>query len=620
MSDRPESGYSAAPAQAKALPQGSRLLAMLRRLRPYAQGSGPYLALIVLAVIVTAITEPLVPALMKPLLDRGFGDNRLALWIVPVALISLFAVRGLSTFAAKYSTSAVAYGIVERLSAAQFAVLHRAHPSLYTHNTASSLVNTMVYEVQTGATFVVSSLLTLAKNILSVIALLAYLLYLNWQLTLIVFSIGPAIAWTIQTLSKRLHKLTKQSQSATDALAYVVEENVLAWRTVRLHHAQPSQQQRFAGIARNLRRLAVKSTIASAAVMPITQILAAVALSAVITAALWQSAAHNAVGGTSVGGFVAFVTAMLLLITPLRALSEIAGTLTRGLTALERGLDLLEHTPMEASGTYRPVSPVSPVSLVSPVSPATQSPEPLPLKFEGVHLTYANAEQTALAGIDLDIAPGRTMALVGSSGSGKTTLVNLLPRFVDASQGRVLLGGMDIREWQIDALRAQFSFVSQDVVMLSDTVAANVALGEQPDAARVMAALQAAHLEEWVNALPQGMQTQVGHNASTLSGGQRQRLAIARALYKNAPIVILDEATSALDTESEQAVKAALAKLTAGRTTLIIAHRLSTIEHADEIVVMQQGRIVERGTHAQLIATSGHYARLHQLGSATGSV
>lgn len=585
----------------KAQPGGSRLVAMLRRLRPYAQGSGPFLALIVLAVIVTAITEPLVPALMKPLLDRGFGDKRLALWIVPVALISLFAVRGLSTFVAKYGTSAVAYGIVEKLAAAQFAVLHRAHPSLYTQNTASSLVNTMVYEVQTGATFVVNSLLTLAKNVLSVVALLAYLLYLNWQLTLIVFSVGPAIAWTIQTLSKRLHKLTKQSQSATDQLAYVVEENVLAWRTVRLHHAQPSQQERFAGIARNLRRLAVKSTIASAAVMPVTQILAAVALSAVITAALWQ----NAATGTSVGGFVAFVTAMLLLITPLRALSEIAGTLTRGLTALERGLDLLEHTPQETSGAYRP---------------AAESVASLPLKFEGVHLTYSNAEQTALAGIDLDVAPGRTMALVGSSGSGKTTLVNLLPRFVDASQGRVLLGGIDIREWQIDALRAQFSFVSQDVVMFSDTVAANVALGEQPDAPRVMAALRAAHLEEWVNALPHGIQTQVGHNASTLSGGQRQRLAIARALYKNAPIVILDEATSALDTESEQAVKAALAKLTAGRTTLIIAHRLSTIEHADEIVVMHQGRIVERGTHAQLISASGHYARLHSLSSTTGSV
>jgi ATP-binding cassette, subfamily B, bacterial MsbA len=579
---------------------GSRLLATLRRLRPYAQGSGSYLALIVIAVIVTAITEPLVPALMKPLLDRGFGGNRLALWIVPVALISLFAVRGLSTFVAKYGTSALTYGIVERLAAAQFAVLHKAHPSLYTKNTASSLVNTMVYELQVGATTVVNTLLSLAKNLLSVIALLAYLLYLNWQLTLIVFSVGPAMAWTIQALSKRLHKLTKQSQSATDELAYVVEENVLAWRTVRLHQAQAAQQHRFAGLAYSLRRLAVKSTIASAAVMPVTQILAAVALSAVITAALWQSSTT----GISVGGFAAFVTAMLLLITPLRAMSEIAGSLTRGLTALERGLDLLEHTPQEKSGAYRP-------SLASAA---------LTLQFEGVHLTYPGTEQNALAGIDLEIAPGRTIALVGSSGSGKTTLVNLLPRFVDATQGRVLLGGVDLREWQIDALRAQFSFVSQDVVMFSETVAANVALGEVPDAERVKAALQAAHLESWVSALPQGIDTPVGHNANTLSGGQRQRLAIARALYKDAPIVILDEATSALDTESEQAVKAALVKLTSGRTTLIIAHRLSTIEHADEIIVMHQGRIVERGTHAQLIASAGHYARLHQLGSATGSV
>ena len=581
--------------------KGSDLFAMLRRLRPYAQGSGPYLALIALAVIVTAITEPLVPALMKPLLDRGFGDNRIALWIVPVALISLFTVRGLSTFVAKYGTSAVAFGMVERMAAAQFAVLHRAHPSLYTSHTASSLVNTMVYELQIGATTVVNALLTLAKNLLSVMALLGYLLYLNWQLTLIVFSVGPPIAWTIQTLSKRLHRLTKQSQSATDQLAYVVEENVLAWRTVRLHHAQLAQQQRFAALAQTLRRLALKSTIAAGAVMPITQILAAIALSAVIMAALWQTAST----GTSVGGFVAFVTAMLLLITPLRALSEVAGNLTRGLTALGRGLDLLEHTPQESSGTFQS---------------AASSLIPLPLHFENVHLTYANAEQSALDGIDLEISPGRTIALVGSSGSGKTSLVNLLPRFVDACEGRVLLGGVDLRDWQIDALRAQFSFVSQDVVMFSDTVAANVALGEAPDPARVMAALQAAHLTDWASALPQGIDTPVGHNASTLSGGQRQRLAIARALYKNAPIVILDEATSALDTESEQAVKSALAKLTAGRTTLIIAHRLSTIEHADEIVVMHQGRIVERGTHAQLIAVSGHYARLHRLGSSMGSV
>jgi ATP-binding cassette, subfamily B, bacterial MsbA len=282
-----------------------------------------------------------------------------------------------------------------------------------------------------------------------------------------------------------------------------------------------------------------------------------------------------------------------------RALSETAGHLTRALTALERGLDLLEHTPQESSGHYHP-----------PQSSTTS----LPLRFDNVHLRYPHAERSALAGVTLDIAPGRTVALVGSSGSGKTSLVNLLPRFVDASEGRVLLGGVDIQEWDTVALRQQFSFVSQDVVMFSETVAANVALGETPDALRVMQALEAAALKDWVNSLPQGIDTEVGHNASTLSGGQRQRLAIARALYKNAPIVVLDEATSALDTESEQAVKAALAKLTAGRTTLIIAHRLSTIEHADDIVVMHEGSIVEQGSHSALLARNGHYARLHQLG------
>ncbi len=599
MSDQAPHAVPDAPAPPV---QGSmRLMAMLRRLRPYAQGSLPHIVLVAVAVIVTAITEPLVPALLKPLLDRGFGDSRLALWIVPVSLISLFAVRGLSTFVAKYGTSALAYGIVERLAAAQFAILHKAHPSLYTNQTASSLVNTMVYEVQTGATILINSLLSLAKNLLSVVALLGYLLYLNWQLTLIVFAVVPPIAFAIQAFSKRLHKLTKQSQSATDELAYVVEENVLAWRTVRLHQAQPSQQKRFGDLARSLRRLAVKSTIASAAIMPITQILAAVALSAVITAALWQ----NATTGTSVGGFVAFVTAMLLLITPLRALSEIAGSLTRGLTALERGLDLLEKTPQEKSGAYQP---------------ATDLNTPLHLSFDNVHLSYPNADSSALAGVSLDIAPGRTVALVGSSGSGKTTLVNLLPRFVDATEGRVLLGGVDLREWQIDALRQQFSFVSQDVVMFSETVAANVALGEKLDITRVKNALEAAHLGDWLQSLPQGLDTPVGHNANTLSGGQRQRLAIARALYKNAPIVILDEATSALDTESEQAVKTALAQLMQYRTTIIIAHRLSTIEHADEIVVMHQGRIIERGSHGQLIALNGHYARLHKLGQVSGSV
>jgi ATP-binding cassette, subfamily B, bacterial MsbA len=282
----------------------------------------------------------------------------------------------------------------------------------------------------------------------------------------------------------------------------------------------------------------------------------------------------------------------------LRGLSEAAGPLTRGMAALERGLDLMDNTPKEQGGSHRPASQ-----------------QPLDIEFQHVSLRYPSADTAALNQFSVHIPAGRTVALVGSSGSGKTSLVNLLPRFVDATSGQVLLGGVDVRQWDVQALRAQFSFVSQDVVMFSETIGANVALGETLDEARVMHALLAAHLGDFVNSLPQGIHTPVGHNANTLSGGQRQRLAIARALYKNAPIVVLDEATSALDTESEVAVKNALATLTAGRTTLIIAHRLSTIEHADEILVMQQGQMIERGTHSTLLASQSHYARLHQLGT-----
>lgn len=588
----------AAEAAQSSMPR-AKLGDLLRRLKPYSEGSSKFLALIIVSIFATALTEPLIPAMMKPFLDRGFSAGGIPLWIVPMALIGVFAMRGLSSFVAKYATSALAYQVVERLASAQFANLHRAHPVLYTRQTSSSLVNTMVYEVQAGATLLTGALLALAKDVLAAVALLTYLMVLNWQLTLIALSVGPAIAWVIRTLAKRLHRLTKQSQTATDELAYVVEENVLAWRTVRLHAAQDAQERRFGTLARSLRRLAVKSTIATAAIMPITQILASVALSAVICAALWQ----NASTGATVGGFVAFVTAMLMLIGPLRGLSEMTGPLTRGMAALERGLDLMQDTPKEQGGSFAPAST-----------------NPLHLEFKSVSLHYPNAESPALDCISLQIPAGRTVALVGASGSGKTSLVNLLPRFVDASSGQVLLGGVDIKEWQLQALRAQFSFVSQDVVMFSDTVAANVALGEAINEARIEQALQAANLANFVCTLPQGMHTMVGHNANTLSGGQRQRLAIARALYKNAPIVVLDEATSALDTESEQTIKTALAALTAGRTTLIIAHRLSTIEHADEIIVMHRGHIAERGSHAELLGLQGHYARLYQLGSAIGSV
>ena len=584
---------SAAPAGAPAA-RGT-VWQRLRRFLPYFSGSGWALPCMVLATVLAAVTEPVIPALMKPLLDDGFKGGAFSLWVVPAALMGLFALRGLAGFVAQYSLAYMANQAMVALRGRLFATLQAAPMTLFGQSSASTLSNTVVYEVQTGTTLLVNAMLSLLKDSLTLVALMAYLLYINWKLTLIVLCIFPAVAWVMKVLSRRLHRITQASQQATDRLAYVVEENVLAHRVVRLHGAQPGQQGRFDALNAELRRLAMKSTIAASAMTPLTQLLAAAALSAVICTALWQSSTS----GITVGGFASFVTAMLMLIAPIKHLSESAAPITRGLAAVERGLDLIEGTPPEAGGSH---------------AAARAQGE---LHLHDVTVRYAGATHDALDRVNLHVTPGQTLALVGSSGSGKTTLINLLPRFVEPTSGQITLDGVPLAGWRLDALRRQYSFVSQDVVMFNDTIAANVALGLPLDRARVQQALDAANLGDFVKALPQGMDSPVGHNAAQLSGGQRQRLAIARALYKDAPILILDEATSALDTESEQAVKSALQRLMAGRTSLVIAHRLSTIEHADRIVVMNAGRIVESGTHGELLRAGGHYARLHSL-AATG--
>ncbi|ROZ68613.1 lipid A export permease/ATP-binding protein MsbA [Ramlibacter sp. WS9] len=567
------------------------LRSRIAQLLPYFKGAGWSMPGLLIATIVVALTEPVIPALMKPLLDRGFQGGTLYLWVVPVALLGLFGIRGLAGFIAQYSLAYMANHAMVRLRSRLFGRLLDAPMTLFGQTSASALSNTVVYEVQTGTLLLVNAMLSLIKDTLTLVALMGYLLYLNWKLTLIVLVIFPGVAYVMKVLSKRLHRITQASQKATDRLAYVVEENVLAHRVVRLHEAQQAQGERFERLSSELRRLAMKSTIAASAMTPLTQMLAALALSAVICTALWQSSTS----GITVGAFAAFVTAMLMLISPIKHLSEVASPITRGLAAVERGLDLIQNTPPEQEGTHEAAHARG------------------ELVLEGVTVRYAGSNRDALEAVSLRVDPGQTMALVGSSGSGKTTLVNLLPRFVEITSGRITLDGVELRDWRLSALRRQFSFVSQDVVMFNDTIAANVTLGLPPDRERIARALEAANLDAHVAGLPEGMDTVVGHNATQLSGGQRQRLAIARALYKDAPILVLDEATSALDTESEQAVKSALQRLMAGRTTLIIAHRLSTIEHADRILVMGAGKIVEEGSHDELLRRNGHYARLYNL-------
>jgi len=573
-----------------------RLGERLRRIAPFFSGTGRGFLLALIGAIVAAATEPAIPALLKVLLDDGMKQSAIPLWVVPIAVVGLTLIRGGAGFVSQYGLAWAANRGTQTMRRAMFQRVLDAEPLLFTRNTASNLVNTLTFEVQNGANQLVYSVQSLVGDSLRFVALLGYLVWLNWQLTVFVAVLLPAVAYVMRKFSRRLHRLTVEGQHSTDELAYVVEENVLAWRSVRLHAAQASQAARFETVSNKLRRLSMKSIVAAATMTPITQVLASCALAAVIVAALWQSS-H---GGSSVGSFVAFIVAMLQLVPPIKHLSELAGPITRGLAALDKGVALIDGSRPERGGSFDPGRSAGHIAL------------------RGVTLRYRAAQAPALDRIDLELRAGETVALVGPSGAGKTTLVNLLPRFLEPTSGTLLLDGRALADWDVLALRRQFALVSQDVVLFNDTVAANVSLGtsgegDGADRERIRSALASANLLEFAESLPNGLDTVVGHNASEFSGGQRQRLAIARAIYKNAPILILDEATSALDSESERLVQQALDRLMKGRTSLVIAHRLSTIERADRIVVIDAGRVVESGSHAELLAAGGLYARLHSL-------
>ena len=551
------------------------------------------LLLVLVAMSITAATEPAVAAMMKLLLDKGFSETRnFSLWLVPLFVVGVFVIRGLSTFTTTYLMSAISGRLISTLRQQMFRRLLDVPLDFYRDNSTGKIINAMMLEVNQVLDLIRSVMIVVIRDSLTVIGLLSYLFWLNWKLTLVIIVLGPVIAFVVRITAQRLKRLIVQNQTLNAELTQTIEETTRAQHVIKIFGGQQYESRRFEQRSERLRGFMLRVASTSATTEPITQFINSLSVSVIIMIALSQAGDGN----MTVGGFASFITAMLMTLTPLKHLAAVNGPLQRGLAAGSTVFGIIDSAPERETG----------VVLHERASGK--------LDFEHVGFSYPNQKQAALSDISLSIAPGETIALVGMSGGGKTTLVNLVPEFFAPTEGRILLDGQPISDIALTSLRAQMAMVSQHVVLFDDTVAANIAYGDpQPNRQKIEEAARAAHLSDVIDNLPEAYETMIGDNGMRLSGGQRQRLAIARAIYKNAPILILDEATSALDTESERAVQMALDTLMKNRTTLVIAHRLSTIEHANRIVVLQEGRIAEIGSHAQLLAANGVYAHLYHL-------
>jgi ATP-binding cassette, subfamily B, bacterial MsbA len=553
------------------------------------------LALAIFFMTGAAVTQPTLAVAMKPLLDEGFsGAKPEYVWQVPLVIVGLILFRGVCNFFSDYLLAWVANNVLLGVRRDMFEKLLTMPDSDFKKGDTGRLLNRFTVDAGNVTSYATEVLRVIVRETLVVIAMIGVLLYMSWELTLIILVAMPLSILISRSFIARMRRINQDTVNMNAELTRVVSEGIDGQRVVKLFDGYAFERSRFSYVSGRLRRFDMRAASADAAMTPITQVIISVAVAAVIAVALNQANT----GTLTVGSFAAFMAALAQIFDPIKRLTKVAGRMQKMLVAAESVFTLVDQPSEPETGKGR-----------------FETRAIGRVEFRHVSHRFGDAQINTLTDVSITVEPGQTVALVGRSGSGKTTLVNMLPRFVSPSTGEVLIDGRDITSLDLRGLREQLSLVSQDVVLFDDTIAVNVGYGALHEAseAEIMQALAAANLLDFVNALPLGLQTPVGENATRLSGGQRQRLAIARALIKNAPILILDEATSALDNESERQVQASLETLMKGRTTLVIAHRLSTVQNADKIVVMDQGKVVEQGSHAELLARGGAYAALYQM-------